>query len=198
MYNYYERNIINWGSERKKTRFFQKFSYTADTLHKTTSQIGLSFPYLDSELLAVYFKHLSSRGIIQRTRQRKSLDDKVAIVTGASSGIGKAIATAMAEAGAKVSMAARRTNKLQEVQTAIANSGGVPISVKELVRHTEATLGPVDILVNNAGTMYYTMMKNIHEDEWDTQIDVNIKARSNKLHCRCARRNGPAAKRTHH
>ena len=37
------------------------------------------------------------------------------------------------------------------------------------------TLGPVDILVNNAGTMYYTMMKNLHEDEWERQIDVNIK-----------------------
>ena len=47
--------------------------------------------------------------------------------------------------------------------------------MKELVRHTEMTLGPIDILVNNAGTMCYTMMKNLHEDEWEKQIDVNIK-----------------------
>jgi NADP-dependent 3-hydroxy acid dehydrogenase YdfG len=47
--------------------------------------------------------------------------------------------------------------------------------VKELVRHTEMTLGPVDILVNNAGTMYYTMMKNLHEEEWERQIEVNVK-----------------------
>ena len=53
------------------------------------------------------------------------------------------------------------------------------LQVKELVQHTELTLGPVDILVNNAGTMYYTMMKNLHEDEWERQIDVNIKVNIN-------------------
>lgn len=49
--------------------------------------------------------------------------------------------------------------------------------MQELVRHTELTLGPVDILVNNAGVMYYTLMKNLHLQEWDTTIDVNVKAR---------------------
>ena len=47
--------------------------------------------------------------------------------------------------------------------------------MKELIEHTEMTLGPVDILVNCAGVMYYTMMKNLHEDEWERQIDVNVK-----------------------
>ena len=47
--------------------------------------------------------------------------------------------------------------------------------MKELVHHTEATLGPVDILVNNAGVMYYTMVKNLREDEWERQVDVNCK-----------------------
>lgn len=51
----------------------------------------------------------------------------------------------------------------------------VHIQVRELVCHTETTLGPVDILVNNAGVMYYTMMKNLHQDEWDTQIEINVK-----------------------
>ena len=47
--------------------------------------------------------------------------------------------------------------------------------MRELVTHTESTLGPVDILVNNAGVMYYTMMKNLQEDEWERQIDINCK-----------------------
>ena len=45
----------------------------------------------------------------------------------------------------------------------------------ELVRQTEDTLGPVDIIVNCAGVMYYTLMKNMHVDEWERTVDVNCK-----------------------
>ena len=45
----------------------------------------------------------------------------------------------------------------------------------ELVKHTEATLGPVNILVNNAGVMFYTMMKNLNEEQWEQQVDINCK-----------------------
>ena len=44
-----------------------------------------------------------------------------------------------------------------------------------MVKHVECALGPVDILVNNAGIMYYTMMKNLQEEEWDKQVDLNCK-----------------------
>ncbi|KAH3843030.1 hypothetical protein DPMN_116537 [Dreissena polymorpha] len=118
-----------------------------------------------------------------------ALAEKVAIVTGASSGIGRAIAVALAGAGAKVALAARHVERLQDVEREIVRNNGVAISVKtdvtnreevkELVRHTELTLGPADILVNNAGVMYYTLMKNLHEHEWDAQIDVNIKGFTN-------------------
>ena len=47
--------------------------------------------------------------------------------------------------------------------------------MKALVEATESKLGPVDILVNSAGVMYYTLMKNVHTEEWNTQIDVNCK-----------------------
>lgn len=46
-----------------------------------------------------------------------------------------------------------------------------------MVQHTEYTLGPVEIIVNNAGVMYYTLMKNLKEEEWEKQIDVNCKVR---------------------
>ena len=60
----------------------------------------------------------------------KPLSDRVAIVTGASSGIGSAIATALASAGARVAMAARREDKLRELEKRISDEGGVAISVK--------------------------------------------------------------------
>ena len=50
-----------------------------------------------------------------------------------------------------------------------------------MVAKAEATLGPVDIVVSNAGTFYYTLMKNLHEDEWDQMIDVNCKVSSTSL-----------------
>lgn len=49
------------------------------------------------------------------------------------------------------------------------------------MKHTESVFGPIDILVNNAGVMYYTMMKNLHEDEWERQIDLNCKVNTKFL-----------------
>ncbi|XP_013384072.1 uncharacterized protein LOC106154302 [Lingula anatina] len=118
-------------------------------------------------------------------RDYKLLSGKVAVVTGASCGIGAAISRQLAAAGAKVAMAARRENLLKEIQDEISKEGGVSLAVKcdvtnraevkELIQHTESTLGPVDILVNNAGIWVIRCMKNIHVEEWDQQVDVNIK-----------------------
>ncbi|XP_071124050.1 uncharacterized protein [Mytilus edulis] len=123
------------------------------------------------------------------TSERKSLDGNVAIVTGASSGIGEAIGITLAKAGAKVALAARRVDKLEDVKRTIEEFGGVCIQVKtdvavrsdvkELVRRTETELGPVDIMINNAGAWYYTLVKNLHEDKWDQMIDVNCKGLTN-------------------
>ncbi|MDF5728821.1 MAG: SDR family NAD(P)-dependent oxidoreductase [Rhizonema sp. PD38] len=89
------------------------------------------------------------------------LDTKVAIITGASSGIGAATAIALAEEGAQVAITARRSERLNEVAQKIEAVGGkaLPIvtdisdetQVNSLVRHVHTTLGRIDILVNNAG-----------------------------------------------
>ena len=55
--------------------------------------------------------------------------------------------------------------------------------MKELVKQTESQLGPVDILVNAAGIMFYTLMKNVHEDEWERQVDVNCKVKPVWAYC---------------
>ncbi|KAH9494553.1 hypothetical protein Btru_019837 [Bulinus truncatus] len=169
-------------------------TFTSETLQKVLNEIGLLYPYTDVKLLNSYFRQLSSRHLIGRRRHPSlthPLAGQVAIVTGASNGIGKAIALALAASGAKVSLAARTEQALSDVVKTIKDEGGEAIAVKTdvtdraqvkaLVKQTESTLGPVDILVNNAGVMYYTLMKNLHEDEWERQIDVNCKGVTNGI-----------------
>ena len=113
------------------------------------------------------------------------IKDKVAVITGASSGIGFATALALAKAGAKVAIGARRTDRLDELENKIKEIGGEVLSQKldvtkkeecdNFIKNTLDKWGSVDILVNNAGLMPLSFVKNLKIDEWDRMIDVNIK-----------------------
>ena len=121
------------------------------------------------------------------------IKNKVAIITGASSGIGYATALALSKAGAKVAIGARRTDKLEKLASEIKQDGGEVFSQKldvtkkqecdSFVENTIKALGSVDILVNNAGLMPLSFIKNLKVDEWDKMIDVNIKG---VLYCTAA------------
>lgn len=117
-----------------------------------------------------------------------ALGGKVALVTGASSGIGAAVAAALAGEGTRVALAARRLDALQGVQAGLADGARSIVvaadvtdseGIKALVERTEHELGPVDFLVNCAGVMYYTLMKNLREEEWERTVDVNCKGAIN-------------------
>ena len=113
------------------------------------------------------------------------IKDKVAIITGASSGIGFATALALSKAGAKVAIGARRTEKLADLENKIKQNNGEVYSqkldvtkndeCKSFVNNVLEKWGSVDILVNNAGLMPLSFVKNLKIDEWDQMIDVNIK-----------------------
>src|SRR6266853_2456739 len=114
------------------------------------------------------------------------LDGKVAIVTGSSRGIGKAVAERFAAEGAKVTVNfVGREREAKEVVEAINTSGGEALSVradvsssadvKQLVRATVERFGRIDILVNNAGVMFTKSVLETTEDEWDKTIDINLK-----------------------
>ncbi len=90
----------------------------------------------------------------------------------------------------KVALAARRRDALAEVRRFLPEGAAsivVPTdvtdraAVKELIRRTERELGPPDILVNCAGVMYFTLMKNLHEDDWERTVDVVCKGLLNSI-----------------
>lgn len=112
------------------------------------------------------------------------LNGKVAIITGASSGIGAATAIALAEEGAQVAIAARRIERLNEVAQKIAAVGpkALPIvtdasdetQVNALVQKVNTTLGRIDILVNNAGIAKLGTIEDGNPAEWRRQFDLNV------------------------
>lgn len=113
------------------------------------------------------------------------LKDKVALITGGTSGIGEATAVLFAREGAKVVVAGRNAQRGREVIEKIADLGGSAIFVQTDVRlaedcrraidETTRTSGRLDILFNNAGVFYAHNALDCSEEEWDLQIDINLK-----------------------
>lgn len=117
--------------------------------------------------------------------KRFDLSGKVALVTGASSGLGVHFARTLAEAGASVVIAARRADRLASLQAELQQSGARALAVDLDVQSAdsiaaafdkvEAGLGPVDILVNNAGISIVKPALDMPEADWDSVIDTNLR-----------------------
>ncbi|MDQ3007913.1 MAG: SDR family oxidoreductase, partial [Chloroflexota bacterium] len=115
---------------------------------------------------------------------RPAIAGKVAIVTGASSGIGEAAALEFASAGAKVVLAARRIKRLQKLAETIRAAGGIALPVqtdltiisqiRNLVQTTLATFGRIDILANIAGAGYYDWFEELSSENLREHYEVNV------------------------
>jgi NAD(P)-dependent dehydrogenase (short-subunit alcohol dehydrogenase family) len=114
------------------------------------------------------------------------LDGKVALVTGGSRGLGRTMATALAQAGAEVAITARTLPSCEETAAAIAQATGRRCrgfaaevtsiaDVERLAGDVETVFGQVDILVNNAGTNIRGQVDQLSEADWDSVIDTNLK-----------------------
>jgi NAD(P)-dependent dehydrogenase (short-subunit alcohol dehydrogenase family) len=114
-----------------------------------------------------------------------SVADQVALVTGASSGIGLHLAEVLARAGAKVALAARRIDRLEAACAAIRERGGacLPVALDVTSRDSiiaaletvETGLGPLSVLVNNAGVVVSKPFFEHTEEDWDQVVDTNLK-----------------------
>jgi NAD(P)-dependent dehydrogenase (short-subunit alcohol dehydrogenase family) len=114
-----------------------------------------------------------------------SVTDQVALVTGASSGIGLHLAEVLALAGAKVALAARRTDRLEKACADIREKGGtcLPVALDVTSRDSivaaldkaEIGLGPLSVLVNNAGVVVSKPFFEHTEEDWDHVVDTNLK-----------------------
>jgi len=114
----------------------------------------------------------------------RDLNGAVALVTGASSGIGEATARMLASRGATVAIAARRTDRLEKLGEEIAGAGGTALPVELDVSDREAAeaavsrtveeLGRLDVLVNNAGVMLLGPMLEAPVSEWQQMVEVNL------------------------
>ncbi|HEY9640392.1 MAG TPA: SDR family oxidoreductase [Coleofasciculaceae cyanobacterium] len=113
-----------------------------------------------------------------------NVDNKVVVMTGASSGIGEATARLLAENGAKVVLGARRTEKLGKIAQEIRDQGNtaefkaVDVTnredVKAFIHFAKDKFGRVDVIFNNAGVMLLSPLNALKVEEWDTMINVNI------------------------
>jgi len=113
------------------------------------------------------------------------LDDKIALVTGSSKGLGKAIAIRLAEKGVRVAVNFNTSpDAAGEVVKAITDAGGSAIAVKAdvsnldqvvaMVKHVEEELGAVEILVNNAGIINDQLLMRMSDEAWQQVIDINL------------------------
>lgn len=113
----------------------------------------------------------------------KELEGKIAVVTGASRGIGRAVAEHLAEAGSRVVVVARAADRAADAAAELPGDGHIglacdvadPAQVETLFSTVESELGPVDILVNNAGVTEDNILVRLGDESWDRVLDTNLK-----------------------
>jgi NAD(P)-dependent dehydrogenase (short-subunit alcohol dehydrogenase family) len=116
---------------------------------------------------------------------RGRLAGKAALITGGGTGIGRAIAVAFAREGAKIAVAGRRVDKLQETLREMEEHGGETLTIRcdvsqakdaeRAVEEAASAFGSLNVLVNNAGVLSATTVEGISEEEWDLMMAINLK-----------------------
>jgi NAD(P)-dependent dehydrogenase (short-subunit alcohol dehydrogenase family) len=125
---------------------------------------------------------VAQKSVLDRFR----LDGKVALITGGGQGLGKTMATALAQVGADVALVGRTLLRCEETAAAITKGTGrrcigvqadvtVAADVERMVANVEAAYGQIDILINNAGNNIRGTVEQLSEQDWDSVLDTNLK-----------------------
>ena len=114
-----------------------------------------------------------------------NFEGKIALITGASSGLGARFAKVLAQAGAQVVLASRRTERLKELRAEIEADGGAAhvvsldvtdfASIKSAIAHAETEAGPIDILVNNSGVSTTQRLLDVTPEDYAYVMDTNLR-----------------------
>jgi thioester reductase-like protein len=157
---------------------------------------GFPQPKVNDKVLQTYALHWFARGYLpqapthrhrldEHVTQKSRLYGKVAVITGASGGVGSALAVALSKEGVNLALAGRNLKALEDLKSKLVPSGVNILSlstdvtdkaqVESLIQAANDDLGPVDIVVACAGVMFYTLIANARTDEWERTVEVNIK-----------------------
>lgn len=154
--------------------------YGQDNVQAACTHFGKAYPELGAASLARYIRRMVGEQLLPgKAVQSKKLASQVAVVTGATSGIGLACAKALAAEGATVVLVARSGDKLGAVTSTMSGAEAIACDVTSreavhaMMKEVERRYQKVDIVVNAAGVMYFTLMKNLHYDEWETTVMAN-------------------------
>lgn len=189
------RNAIHGGTTASVEALSELAIFNNEKFASKCEAMGMPIPRITADVMRGYIKDLKNAGLVHPAAPKsmngimgKPLAGKVALVTGASSGIGAAVAQALSLAGAKVGVGGRRLDRLKELAEDIMSTEGAgkvhPCKVdvtsradmETFCKECEAALGgPVDIFVNNAGVMFYGRVEAMREDQWHMELDVNCK-----------------------
>jgi NADP-dependent 3-hydroxy acid dehydrogenase YdfG len=156
---------------------------------ENSSNLPLFYPRVrlneDALLLRPQYAVGGLAGVTMSEIQNSEIQNKVVIITGASSGLGEATARRLAASGAKLMLAARREDRLKALVADIEKAGGKAAyqvtnvadcaQMQALAEAALKTYGRIDVLVNNAGLMPLSPLDQLKIEEWDRMIDVNLK-----------------------
>ncbi|XP_065204923.1 uncharacterized protein LOC135834874 [Planococcus citri] len=192
-------SLVQLLNTRLKTKDYlcNASTYRQDNVDKFLSEIGIEYPQFNETSLDKYVTNLINGRYIPAPEAKSisnnspvnisklpHLEGKIALVTGASSGIGRLIAKTLAQSGVTTVAAARRIDRLEELEIELKSQNIktlIPMKmditdknqVFSCISRIKSTIGPINILVNNAGLMDYCKMINCELDIWVKMVNVN-------------------------
>jgi len=190
------RNALQGGAAADVASLRELSTFSNENFAAKCTGLGLRIPKISLPVMRGYLTTWRNAGMVVPVSSQscnvtfagQPLAGKIAVITGASSGIGAAIAQALSSAGARVGIGGRRLDRLRTLASEMSSVPGAAkvhacqvdvtdrASMEFFCKDCESFLGgSIDIFISNAGVMFYGRLEAMKEDEWHKEVDVNIK-----------------------